>query len=215
MPSENFVEVTPETVGQFTGIQDKNEKEIYEGDKLEFCTFDHNDHDTHFTGVVMFSEGVKKKVFSERDRGHMGDHKVGLHLFTKNSFLDDSHHERTYWMYANTWPGFQFGNLAAKTGQMLVVGPKKTYGVQAYTKKDGHSPWFIPGDKGFLLFADKNDNAPVLDHRARNLDKGIGFTRAKPPEWFAWVPVRVNAMVLAGDTLFIAGPPELYDETNP
>ena len=63
--------------------------------------------------------------------------------------------------------------------------------------------------------ADSNDNEPVLDDQTRGTTKGWGYTRARPPDWFAWVPVRMRALVLAGDQLFAAGPPDIVDSKDP
>jgi len=145
----------------------------------------------------------------------LGDRHIGLHVFSTSGFLDDSWFNRTFWMYAATWPGYYIAHRGAKTGQLLVVGPQNTYAVQAYTSRNLQSPLFTPGRKGYLLFADKNDNEPVLDSRTRGTTKGWGFTRRDAPVWHDWVPVRVRAMVLAGSTLFVAGPPDVVDSTDP
>jgi hypothetical protein len=118
-------------------------------------------------------------------------------------------------MYAKSWPGFYLAHRGAKTGQLLVVGPEKTYGVQGYPSRNLQSPLFTPGGKGYLLFADANDNEPILDYRTRGTTKGWGFTRKAPPAWHDWVPVHIRGMALAGKTLFVAGAPDVIDAKDP
>ena len=153
----------------------------------------------------------------------LGQRQMGPHVLATGGFLDDSWYNRTYWMYTSTWPGYYLAHRGAKTGQLLVVGPRRTYAVQAFASRNLQSPLFAPGEKGYLLYADENDNEPVLDHRTRETTKGWGFTRTRPPAWHAWVPVRIRAMVLTGASaapgqsgiLFVAGPPDVADPADP
>jgi outer membrane protein assembly factor BamB len=160
-----------------------------------------------------------RRLMEELERKHgrasLGDRKMGRHLFATGGMLDDSWFNRTFWMYSETWPGFYIAHRAAKTGQLLSVDEEKTYAVQAYPSRNLQSPLFTPDKHGYLLFADDNDNEPVLPEYTRNVPKGIGFTREKPPVWFRWVPVRIRAMVAANSALFFAGPPDVLDPNDP
>ena len=173
-----------------------------------------------------------------------GAQDVGLHMFSTSSLLDDSGYNRAFWMYSKRWPGFQLANQAPKTGQILVRDHENTYAVRQFYRRNVHSPMFFPAKEGFLLFADQNSNEPQLvgepdavepikwlpqseysrgrgdemrplESEAFGLDKMIGYTRGKPPVWAEWLPVRIRAMVKAGDTLFVAGPPDVFDENDP
>ncbi len=161
------------------------------------------------------AKGYEKAAALGVRRGHMGDRDMGLRLFSTGGFLEDSWHNRPFWMYGTAWPGYQMGHIAPKAGQILVIGPDTTYAVQAYPGRNIHSPMFKPGDKGYLLLADLNDNDPLLHHQSWARDKGMGYTRKEPPVWHAWVPIRMRAMVLAGGTLFVAGPPDVVPDDDP
>ncbi|MBM4031906.1 MAG: methyltransferase domain-containing protein [Planctomycetes bacterium] len=171
-----------------------------------------------------------------------GEADVGLHVFSTAGLLDGSWYNRTFWMYAKRWPGFQLANQAPKSGQLLVVDEQNTYAVKVFHRRNVHSTMFFPGREGYLLFADKNTTEPQivgeegarrpiawlpqsefgrregprrLDSPAFGLDKMIGYTRAEPPLWTLWLPVRIRAMVKAGETLFAAGPPDELDSKDP
>jgi len=158
---------------------------------------------------------LMKELAQKYGGANLGDRKMGRHVFATGGFLDDEWYNRTFWTYSETWPGFYIANRAAKTGQILCVDREKTYAVQAYPRRNVQSPLFTPASNGYLLFADANDNEPVMPDYTRNVPKGIGFTRKDPPVWFKWVPVRIRAMVATENALLVAGPPDVLEPDDP
>jgi hypothetical protein len=96
-----------------------------------------------------------------------------------------------------------------------VFDDETTYGLHVYTDRLRLSPAFTPGAEGFELFADDNDNEPVLAPNSIGREKGPGYSRAAPPKWSHKIPVLARAMLLAGRTLFLAGEPDVVPEDDP
>ncbi len=145
----------------------------------------------------------------------LGQRRTGLHLLATAGFLDDSGFDRIYWAYWRIWPGYYFADKGPKCGQILVFDETTTYGLHVFTKRSRLSPKFEPGTDGYELFADENGNEPVLPGRSADREKGPGYQRANPPVWSKQIPVRARAMVLAGNRLLLAGPPDVVPEDDP
>jgi outer membrane protein assembly factor BamB len=159
------------------------------------------------------------------------------HLVATGGFLDDSGFDRLFWMYGHRWPGFYFSQHAPKSGQVVVFDESTTYAVKYFYRRIQWSPAFFPAEHGYLLFADDNDNEPILEERGqparaikwlpdetytdqyrrggRGVEKGSGYQRARPAKWQEMVPLRIRAMVLAGDRLFAAGLPDVVPPDDP
>ncbi len=83
-------------------------------------------------------------------------------------------------------------------GQLLVFNDQVACALAAYTGS-GRSGFFRPGDQGYLLLA-----TPLKTSGGQ-----------KQPRWSTRIPVRGTAMVLAGQTLLVAGPPDVVDPDDP
>ncbi len=120
---------------------------------------------------------------------------TGKRLIATGGLLDGTYAEGTFWTYSDRWPGWDrvIGNVPG-FGQLLVFDDRTVYGVNVFTERIAIRRGFTPG-RGYRLFARHHD--------------------ANEDTWSVRVPVRIRAMVLAGDTLFFAGPPDEVPPDDP
>jgi outer membrane protein assembly factor BamB len=134
------------------------------------------------------------------------------HLYCPRGFLDDAWWHRTYWLFgthfysgAGGWPraGREF-----PSGRLLVVSDDTIYG---FGRRPEYYRWTTANE--YHLFATAKDpqaaKQPVGQGRKRR-----GGPRWRPT-WSEQIPLHARAMVLAGKTLFVAGPPDPADEGAP
>lgn len=159
------------------------------------------------------------------------------HLVATGGFLNDTGFDRIYWMYSHRWPGFYFSQHSPKAGQLVVFDDETTFAVKYFYRRIQWSVMCPPGEQGYLLFADDNDNQPIFpdkkegieaiewlpkeaysdNHRrgGRGVEKGTGYQRQLPPKWQTMIPSRVRAMLLSGDLLFTVGLPDVVAPNDP
>ncbi len=151
----------------------------------------------------------------------------GVHLFSPTGFLDDSWWHRSYWVLGTFFQSccpYYMAGVYTPAGRILVYDETSVYG---FGRRPQYWGWWTPLE--YQLFA--TDVRTKLGRMSRGkrrwprkwqgiLRFGMYGTRV-PYRWKQEVPLHVRAMVLAraqgrdaGKTLFIAGPPDVLDETT-
>ncbi|MHC4389264.1 MAG: hypothetical protein ACYSX1_11755, partial [Planctomycetota bacterium] len=169
----------------------------------------------------------------EKRRGPIQQGGEGVHLFAPSGFLDDTWFHRTYWLFGKTagsgWGNWMHSARYAPAGRIMAVGDSGVYGF-------GREPAYLCQStviEYHLFSAGKQFNS----EEAKSVSPRLREIREKQGDWIAdwrviganpiskmssvhfnWrvvgPPLLVRAMVLADKTLFIAGPPDVVDETK-
>ncbi|NOX55747.1 MAG: PQQ-binding-like beta-propeller repeat protein, partial [Planctomycetes bacterium] len=157
------------------------------------------------------------------------------HLFAATGFLDDTWWHRTYWVIGTVlatnyggWP--RVGNRAP-AGRILVMDDSTVYGFgrNQYIHHGAHVG--IDGATIFHFRPDRDKQRRFTNYQAFAIRRDASRSRASakagakrrrgvsaPRKEYVWtqkLPIWVRAMVLAGDTLFLAGPPDIFSADDP
>jgi len=134
------------------------------------------------------------------------------HLFTPTGFLDDSWFHRTYWLWGSRfhsgWNQWYKAGRAVPAGRILAHRGPSVFG---FGRVQGDYRWITPL-KYHLFRIDKTPG--LLDPTKRKKEAGYGQPTPNKfkYDWTRDVPIFVKAMLLADETLFVAGPPSIFDE---
>ncbi len=146
------------------------------------------------------------------------------HLWSSVGFLDDSWWHRTYWQIGTSmgsgWGGWSKAGRSVPAGRLLVAGKSRVYGYGrnqydipgAHVGVDGRGAWG-PVGKGqspwtyYRLFGRELETAGNKPRGQKAAKKTVAGS-----DWSCRIPVVGRALVLAGDTLFVAGPVDPVSE---
>ena len=159
---------------------------------------------------------------------------AGQHMFCQVGFLDDSWFFRSYWTYGRRVGGgyggwFQAGRLVP-AGRILALDDTHVFGY-------GRKPEYMVNASVLeyqLFAADRAVTREAIDHVRRasgRINSRLDRRNANSSDWrlrqafpskdltaaqFQWTvdqpTVIASALAVAGDTLFVAGPPDVVDE---
>ncbi len=143
------------------------------------------------------------------------------HLFCQTGFLDDTWFHRSYLLYAEDcgegWGAYAGSRNSNPSGRMMVLDESRAYAFRAGPLGN----MLHPRTAYHLYAADKDPTEPLPQARKKGQgrrnkaqQKGLSIGGHKVHWQKSSLPLLVNAMALGGKNLFIAGPPDVADETK-
>jgi len=146
------------------------------------------------------------------------------HLWSSVGFLDDTWWHRSYWQIgtsmASGWGGWPRAGQRVPAGRLLVTDGSRVFGFGrnqydipgAHVGVDAGGVWGPIGkQQGRWTFCQLFGQTLAL-RTERQVRREAAKPAANESDWARRVPVLGQAMVLAGETLFVAGPRDEVDQ---
>jgi len=153
---------------------------------------------------------------SQPGRGGASDTK-GRHLFCQTGLLDDIWFHRSYWIYGSEcgegWGAYAGPRRHTPCGRIMVFDDSRAYAFRS----DPLGNMLHPRTTYTLYAADKDPGtapAPATPKGKRKRPPKGARGGIKTHWKMESPPLLVNAMALGGKNLFVAGPPDVADETK-
>ena len=160
--------------------------------------------------------GVRPEVFTPRDYAEQRGETA--HLFSPTGFLDDAWWHRSYWLWGRSVigaaGGWYLATYQAPSGRALAADETSIYGFGRVPLKVGGTP------NSYHLFACSKE--PEVIHPSpkrppRRMGRSVYgdvYATKLAYRWSEGIPFLARAMVVADQTFFVAGPPELVAEPD-
>jgi outer membrane protein assembly factor BamB len=151
------------------------------------------------------------------------DAEGGRHLFCQTGFLDDLWFHRSFWIYGDRcgegWGNYADPRKTTPCGRIMAFDDSRVYAFES----DPLGNMLHPRQTYRLYAADKNPGPAIAEEpdavgtKKRRAAKPAAKTAGTGGFQVHWqdesLPLLANAMTLGGGHLFIAGPPDVADET--
>ncbi|MGD2175183.1 MAG: hypothetical protein PVJ27_07255, partial [Candidatus Brocadiaceae bacterium] len=141
---------------------------------------------------------------------------AGPHVIATGGLLDDAWNHRTFWT-VNTDIGYGGSGRGMPDGEILAVANNTVYGIRGYPV--GRHSTFDPYAAGYTLFSGdieaKQATGETTEPKERKKRPRQPSSVTCTERWSVGIPLCAKAMVLVGETLFIAGTPNVYDPDDP
>jgi outer membrane protein assembly factor BamB len=133
------------------------------------------------------------------------------HLYSPAGFLDDTWWHRTYWIYGtgmrSGWGSWPDSGNRVPAGRLLVADDSTIYGFGRFNQYHRDGSHVGLGRTRYMLYATTRPAAGAAISAKTQRRGAAGPVAAR---WNRPLPVLTRGMVMAGEALFVAGPPDVF-----